>query len=299
MLSPFRHSPDRRQKDRHRNALIGWNNHMPKTKQGLTEQEHAHADDLAAPKTKVIYEVVRRQGEEELARPPGSLFWSGTAAGVAIMASVIAEASLRRKLPVDMPGRLAISDLGYSVGFLIVILGRMQLFTEQTIVTVLPNMAAPGWGKLVTTARLWAIVLAANLLGTSAAAWINLHLQLVGPDLTASMLEVSGELLGQAPLEILAHAIPAGFIMASVAWIRAGATDGEFWIVLALTFFIALGGFSHVVAGSAETFLLLFDGQIEVAHAFGGIIGPALVGNVIGGTGLFALLAHAQVSREI
>src|ERR1700761_9292626 len=154
---------------------------MSDQKQGLTQEEHAHADDLAAPKTRVIYEVVRRQGEEELARPMGSLFWSGIAAGVAIMASVIAEGALRQKLPADMPGRLVISDLGYTAGFLIVILGRMQLFTEQTIVTVLPNMAEPEWGKLAVTARLWGIVLVANLLGTAAAAWINLNLHLVNP----------------------------------------------------------------------------------------------------------------------
>jgi formate/nitrite transporter FocA (FNT family) len=273
--------------------------HMREDKQGLTEQERSHADELAAPKTRVIYEVVRRQGEEELARPAGSLFWSGAAGGIAMMASVIAEGALRHKLPADMPGRAAIGDLGYTLGFLIVILGRMQLFTEQTIVTVLPNMAAPGWKKFVTTARLWAIVFVANLLGTAAAAWINLNLHLMGPELTASMLEVSSAVQGKSALETLAHAIPAGFIMASVAWIRAGAADGEFWIVLILTYFIALGDFAHVIAGSAETFLLLFDGQIDVAQAFGGIIGPALVGNVIGGTGLFALLAHAQVSREI
>lgn len=272
---------------------------MPEPTPGLTDEEHAHADDLAAPKTKVIYEVVRRQGEEELGRPVGSLFWSGAAAGVTIMASVIAEAALLRKLPADMPGRPIIGDFGYTVGFLIVILGRMQLFTEQTIVTVLPNMAEPAWAKLTKTARLWAIVFVANLLGTASAAWINLHLHLVGSDLMASMLKVSGELAAKTPTEILAQAVPAGFIMASLAWIRAGATDGEFWIVLALTSFIALGDFAHVVAGSAETFLLLFDGQIGVTQAFAGILLPALIGNVIGGTGLFALLAHAQVSREI
>ncbi|MDB5359494.1 MAG: hypothetical protein JWO51_791 [Rhodospirillales bacterium] len=271
---------------------------MPENKQ-LTKQEQGHADDLAAPKTKVIYEVIRRQGEEELARPSGSLFWSGLAAGVTIMASVIAEGALRNKLPAEVPGRLLICNLGYTVGFLIVILGRMQLFTEQTIVTVLPNMASPGWMKLATTARLWAIVFVGNLLGTGAAAWINLNLHLTSPGLTASMLEVSGQLIGQMPIDTLAHAVPAGFIMASVAWIRAGVTDGEFWVVLVLTSLISIGDFAHVVAGSAETFLLLCDGQIDAAHAFGGFILPALVGNVIGGTGLFALLAHAQVSREI
>jgi formate-nitrite transporter family protein len=97
----------------------------------------------------------------------------------------------------------------------------------------------------------------------------------------------------------LAQAVPAGFIIASVAWIRAAISDVEFWIVLTLTYVIALGDFTHVIAGSAETFLLLFAGQIEIARALGDLIAPALIGNVIGGTGLFAVLAYAQVRQEL
>lgn len=256
-------------------------------------------EELAAPRSPVIYQVVCRQGEEELARPDGSLFWSATAAGIAMMSSIAAQGALRQKLPPGMPWREVVSDFGYSVGFLIVILGRMQLFTEQTIVAVLPVMAAPGWRKLASTVRLWAIVFVANMIGTGVAAAMNVHLRLVSRELLASMLEVSGALLHKAPLDVLVQAIPAGFIIASVAWIRAAMTEGEFWIVLALTYTIALGGFTHVIAGSAETFLLLFAGQIDLSYAFGTLIGPALIGNVIGGTGLFALLAYAQVRQEL
>jgi formate-nitrite transporter family protein len=53
-----------------------------------------------------------------------------------------------------------------------------------------------------------------------------------------------------------------------------------------------------VAAESAETFLLLFAGQIEIARALGALIAPALIGNVIGGTGLFALLAYAKSVRS-
>jgi len=258
---------------------------------GLTKAEREEAQELAAPQSPVIYEVVRRQGEEELRRPLGSLFWSGIAAGVTIMASVIAEGALRRKLPTGAPWREAVADLGYSLGFLMVILGRMQLFTEQTIVTVLPVMAAPGWRKLGGTARLWAIVFVANMIGACTAAAINVDLHLVSRELLASMLEVSGGLLRKTPLDVLLQGVPAGFLIASVAWIRAGASGGEFWIVLTLTYTIALGDFTHVIAGAAEAFLL--------GQALGGIILPALLGNIIGGTGLFALLAHAQVRQEL
>jgi formate-nitrite transporter family protein len=126
---------------------------------------------------------------------------------------------------------------------------------------------------------------------------VNLHL--VNADLLASMLDVSGGLLRKTPMDVLLQGIPAGFLIASIAWIRAGITNGAFFVVLTLTYAIALGDFNHVVAGSAEAFLLVFAGQTDLWHALGGIIAPALVGNVIGGTGLFALLAYAQVKEEL
>jgi formate/nitrite transporter FocA (FNT family) len=272
-------------------------NHDPEA--GLTPEEREEVATRTAPRSPVIHEVVREQGEDELARPLASLAWSGVAAGIAIMASVIAEAALLRKLPEAVPWREAAADLGYSLGFLIVILGRLQLFTEQTIVSALPVMAAPSWPALGRTARLWVVVFLANMAGAAAAAWMNLHLGLVGPELLARMLDVSAELLHRTPLETLAQAVPAGFLVATIAWLRVGGAGSEFWIVLALTSAIALGGFAHVVAGGAEAFLLVFDGRIGLGAALGGIILPALLGNVIGGTGLFALLAHGQVRAEL
>ena len=266
---------------------------------GLTRAERKEVEELAAPRSPVIHEVVRRQGEEELRRPNGSLFWSGVAAGVTMMASVIAQGALHGKLPEDAPWRDLVVAPGYCLGFLIVVLGRMQLFTEQTIVAVLPVAAEPSWRKVGGTVRLWSIVLVGNMAGAAAAAALNLHLQLVGADLLAAMLEVSGGILRRTPPEMLLQAIPAGFLVAAIAWLRASASGGEFWIVVTLSYAIALGGFTHVVVGAGEAFLLLFDGRIGVAQALGGIVLPALVGNIVGGTGLFALLAHAQVRQEL
>jgi formate-nitrite transporter family protein len=268
------------------------------TQEGLSSSERDEVKKLSAPRSPVIYEVVRLHGEEELNRPGGSLFSSGIAAGITIMTSVIVEGALRRRLP-DAPWSEAVVHLGYSVGFLMVILGRMQLFTEQTIVAALPVMAAPSRQNLKRSGRLWTIVFFANMIGAFTAALMTSKLHLVSPELLASMLAVSGHLLPKTPLEVLAQAVPAGFIIASVAWIRAAMTNGDFWIVAILTYVIALGDFTHVIAGSAETFLLLLAGQINLAFAMGTLIGPALIGNVIGGTGLFALLAHAQVRNEL
>ena len=51
---------------------------------GITEEEVKDIEELATPRTPVIYEVVRRLGEEEMVRPATSLWWSGVAAGLSI-----------------------------------------------------------------------------------------------------------------------------------------------------------------------------------------------------------------------
>ena len=66
-----------------------------------------------------------------------------------------------------------------------------------------------------------------------------MKLRVVSGTLLAAMLEVAGRALVKTPLELLMQAIPAGFIIASIAWIRAALSNGEFCIVLALTYTIA------------------------------------------------------------
>ena len=178
---------------------------------GLSQAEVEEVEELAAPRAPVIYEVVRRQGEEELRRPCGSLFWSGLAGGMAIMFSVIGQGGILYKLPPGLPWREAVADLGYSLGFILVVLGRMQLFTEQTIVAVLPIMAAPTWRKLAIVARLWSIVFIANMIGACAAAVINVQCHVVDPAMLGAMLDVSRPLLHATPMTLLVRGVPAGF----------------------------------------------------------------------------------------
>ena len=100
-------------------------------------------------------------------------------------------------------------------------------------------------------------------------------------------------------VEVLLQAIPAGFLIASIAWIRSAQTESGFWVILFVTYAIAACGFAHVIAGAAETGLLLWSGAADIGWAFGTFLIPALIGNVIGGTGLFAVMAHAQAKDEV
>ncbi|MFK3888057.1 formate/nitrite transporter family protein [Sphingomonas sp. NPDC079357] len=259
--------------------------------------EQEEAEERTAPAARVVHAAVAEQGEDELARPVASLFWSGFAAGIAIMASLWVSGALRHYLP-EARWVEPIVALGYPAGFLIVILGRLQLFTEHTAVAVLPVVREPTGRNLLLLARLWSVIFIANMLGALIATMLAVYAHIQPADTLRGMVAVSAKLMERAPIDTMMQAIPAGFLIASIAWIRSAVNGGDFWIVFAVTYAIALGGFAHVVAGASEAFLLMWAGQASVGWALGGFVLPALLGNILGGTGLFALLAHAQVRNE-
>ena len=269
-----------------------------KNPSNLAEDEQEEVEERLRLKAPVVYEVVRQEGEEELRRPFSSLWWSGVAAGLGIAASIIAKGALHGVLP-DAPWRDAVSSIGYCFGFVIVILGRLQLFTENTITAVLPLLAERTRRNLLSTARLWAIVLLANFVGTLIVAALVYHGGIVPDPLKGAIVDVSRHIAHKDALGHLMLAIPAGFLMAAIVWILPSAEGSEFWVIVFITYLIGVSGFSHVVAGSMEAFVLVIAGELAAWDALGTFLIPALLGNIIGGTGLFAMLAYAQVQKEI
>lgn len=265
---------------------------------GLSPSENREVEDQTNVSSRVVYQTVRAEGEEEVGRPVGSLWWSGLAAGIAISSSVFAQGFLEGFLP-DTPWRPVISKFGYCVGFLIVVIARLQLFTENTVTPVLPLLADRKLRSLWLMLRLWAIVFVANLTGTAMASVMAVYARFATPEQLATFYAVARPLAEKMPLDVLLQGIPAGFFVAVMVWMLAAAKGSHFWIILLMSYLIALGGFPHVVVGSTEVFLLMFSGQLPVWHGLFGVIAPALIGNLVGGTGLFALLAYGQVKEEI
>lgn len=264
----------------------------------LTESERASVASAQGANTKVIHEVVRRHGDEEMERPAFSLLMSALAGGIAICASILAEAQMELLLP-DEKWRPLVASLGYSAGFLVVILSHLQLFTESTLSAVIPVATHPHRSNVLRLMRFWGLVLGSNLLGTFIVALAFERQWIVSAPLYDAILELSARLLERDWWQTLRMGIPAGFLIAAIPWSLPTTRGQEFWVILLLTWLIALGGFAHVVAGSGEAWVLMLDGRITFAQAVFDIIVPTLLGNVIGGTGLFAVLAHAQVREEL
>jgi formate/nitrite transporter FocA (FNT family) len=255
-------------------------------------------EDLKAADAQDLHKAVREEGEDELDRPVSSLFFSGLAAGMAIASSLIAEGALHHALP-DTPWRTIIVSLGYPIGFLVVILGRMQLFTESTITAMLPLVTKPSGWALRRTLRLWSVVLGANLIGTALAGGMIAAGLLGGSELRTAMIEVSMAITELSPGATFVNAVPAGFMIAILAWSLPNAREQSFLVIVAITYVVAIAAFSHSIVGSVEAWLLVFSGKVGVVEALGGLMVPAILGNLLGGAGLFALLAHAQVRGEM
>src|SRR5450756_618669 len=263
------------------------------TAKGITEREIVDVEGLSSPRTPVIYEVVRRIGDEEMQRPATSLWWSGVAAGLSMSFSLLAQAILETHLP-DTPCRPLLSGFGYCVGFLMAVLGRQQLFTESTITVVLPVFADINWANIWRMARLWTIVLVANLAGTLIAALISSFTPVLQPDLLHGMLTISCGLLALCWWDMFFRAISSGFLIAAMVWMIPSAENAKFSVITLMTYLIAIGGFTHIVAGSMEAYMLVLAGDWEWWRMIGQFVMPVLLGNIVGGTALFALISCAQ-----
>ncbi len=264
----------------------------------ISSREVEEVESRSSPRTPVIYEIVRRLGEDEMIRPLTSLWWSGLAAGLSISFSLLAQAILQHHIP-EAPWRPLITSLGYSVGFVMVVLARQQLFTENTITVILPVMAEPSASNFGRAGRLWAIVLAANLAGTLFAAAFCSLTPTLAPEMRAEMIEISRAILSHGPLDTAFKGVAAGFLMAAMVWLLPSAESGQLGVIVIMTWLISVGGFAHIIAGSMEAFMLVLNGAAGSLEVTTGFLLPALVGNIVGGTALFALLAYAQVMKEI
>lgn len=265
---------------------------------GMEEQqiiEEGETESLSAPE---IYIEVAREGIEEMHRPSVSLFWSAIAAGFLISFSLVTKAALHVETS-DIPAGYAIESLGYTIGFILVIYCRLQLFTENTITPVLPTIAVPSAKNIGNLSRVWGISLGANFIGTGIMALMFAATPIVTPETLDAMLYISGKVAEMSFMESLIKGLPSGLLIAALVWMRPSSGESFLGLIFLVTYVIAIGDFTHVVVGSCEIFLLAWTGEGALGAMMLSNILPTLIGNVIGGTVLFALIAWVQIRREL
>jgi formate/nitrite transporter FocA (FNT family) len=258
------------------------------------EKEKQQVQERVAIGVNVVYEAIRLEGEEELSRRAAALAWSGLAAGLSMGFSFISEALLMSHLP-DQHWRPLISKTGYCIGFLVVVLGRQQLFTENTLTVILPLLVRKSLGTFLNVLRLWAVVLSANLVGTFLFALFVAHSSLLTSEVHNSLSAIGAAHLVAGFATVFVRAIFAGWLIALMVWLLPGAESSRVIIIILLTYLIGLGHFTHIIAGSTTLFYLIAMHSLSWGAYFLHFFLPTLLGNILGGVSLVAALGHAQV----
>jgi len=158
----------------------------------IPEADKHKAEERVAISAPVLHEAIRLQGERELERPASALAWSGFAAGLSMGFSLIAEGLIATYVP-EAGWKTLLVRLGYPLGFLIVILCRQQLFTENTLTAIIPLLAKRDLNTLFRVLKLWVVVLVSNLAGAHLLAWVLARTPMFEPNVQRRFLELGLE----------------------------------------------------------------------------------------------------------
>jgi formate-nitrite transporter family protein len=264
----------------------------------LDDGEQKQAAQHASPRALVIHEVVREEGEAAMERTAGALIMSALAAGLSMGFSFLAQAVIESALP-DTPWRPLVAAFGYTVGFVIVILGQQQLFTESTLSAVLPVLTRRDVTTVAKTGRLWGLVLLGNIAGTVIFAAM---LQIPGV-FTDEVVKALG-LLAEQPFSgtfmvTVVRAVFAGWLIALMVWLLPSARSARLVTILLITYVVGMSKLSHVIAGSVEASYGVMVGAASLRDYLCGFFAPTLLGNMIGGISLVAIINHGSIVAEM
>ncbi len=245
--------------------------------------------------THEIFERVLATADDELSKAPSLLFWSGLAAGLALGLTFIARVIFTEQTPGESAGLLG--NIFYPVGFVLIVLGRYQLFTENTLTPmalVLTRLAS-----LRELMRLWGIVFFANMLGAVAISLLLATTSVFDEETSSVAFKMGEETLKASWGEAFWKSVIAGWLVASMVWLIHGSRDtiSRIFIIWILMYFIGAAHFYHIITSSVEVFYLAFTAHAELSFLWTFTL-PVLLGNILGGVFFVAVLNYAQVGES-
>jgi formate/nitrite transporter FocA (FNT family) len=250
--------------------------------------------DASRPTAVEVFEDVLTSAREELRRTTTELGFSGLAAGLAMGLTGLAVAA---GLAAGMSHAAALTL--YPVGFVAVVIGRQQLFTENTLYPVALTLDEPRREHVLGTARLWVTVLAANVAGAVLFAALAARTGALPTDVETELVRLGTATVDRPLDDVFWSAIVGGWLIALVAWLVTAAqwTSGHVAVVWLLTFVVGIGGFAHCIASSGEILAGVWEGDVSVGD-YVAWLAVATVGNVVGGVSIVTVLNYGQVSSS-
>jgi len=240
-----------------------------------------------------ILEQVAKNGREELERSSHALAFSGIAGGLTMGLTGLSVAIVHATLGAGQASEF-VSHLVYPLGFIAVIIGRAQLFTENTLYPVI--LVLDEHRHVLNMLRLWAIVFASNVVGAFIFALLAIRTPSLRPEYAEELMKLGTTALSVSTSHIFWSGVIGGWLIALVAWMVSAShwTIGQIVIVWMVTFIVGLGNFAHCIATSGEILSAVVGHQAS-AGAYAHWIVFATLGNIVGGVMIVSLLNYGQV----
>lgn len=257
------------------------------------EQQAPHQKNLARPSAEDIFKQVATNARQELRRSNTSLAISGFGGGAFMGLSALGTALVTALLG-ESPVTQLLSHMLYPLGFIVVIIGRSQLFTENTLYPVALVLAEKRhfWNTL----RLWSVVLPANVLGAFAFALLAARTTGLNPIYVEALSKLGADAIAHPAATVFWSGVIGGWMIALAAWLVSGSHSitGSVMVIWLLTYIVGLGNFAHCIATSGEILVTVLTHH---AHwmAYPKWFAPAVLGNICGGVGLVTILEYGQV----
>jgi len=255
-----------------------------------------------------VFEPMVERGQVELQRPIVDLVVSGLIGGLDIgfgpLAMAVVAGRLHTTFHMSLSAAIFLGSFLYPIGFIVVILGKSELFTENTLTPVAGLLAHEGTiGKL---AKRWVVVLTANIAGTLIFSALVAHSTVVFDPYKAVYREMGLPLVSHPFLQATLAGVFGGWLIALTAWLFEAADGGatRLLIIYIVTYLVVGLELYHCIIGSIEVLLAMFAGApITWLSWLTAFLAPAVIGNVIGGvtfvTGLRGVQARSDVQRTV
>lgn len=246
--------------------------------------------------TDEIFQRVVATADEEFSRSNRLLFLSGLAAGLSIALSFLARAAVTGTLSGESADLLG--NALYPIGFLLILLGRYQLYTENTLTPV--TLVLTRIASLPALLRVWGVVFAANVLGAAVAAYVFARTGIFDPDTAGAARRFAEHALSVPWWDLFWKGVIAGWLVASMVWLNHAARDtvSRVLIVFSIMFLIPAADLFHCIVGACEVLYLVFLGDATMSAFAWDFLAPVTAGNTVGGVVLVAILNFSQTRNR-
>lgn len=242
-----------------------------------------------------ILSTVIHEGESMFALENKTVFLSAIVAGLEIGFSYLLISALYFFLEGTYSDTtiFKLFSIVYPVGFIMVIVGKSALFTEQTSILVLPVLN--GQRSVWQLMRVWMDVILGNIIGGIV---FVLFISYLAPEMHLFshqvMAKIGEHVMDYSSLVIFLSAITAGWLMGVLTWLLSSIVNSitRIVIIFMITAIIGFGGFHHSIVGNIEVFGgLLYSDAISIIDYLR-FLGLALLGNGVGGAIVVALFKY-------